>query len=730
MEAIKQEISRYLGGIKGSGKFVTSHTADFVFPGLSIEGLGEVSFPINDMGAKALIDVARKAPFGMGSNTIVDETVRKTWEIDAAELRFNNRHWADFLKKAVNKIKPELGLENDEISAHLYKLLVYETGGFFLPHRDTEKEKGMFGTMVIDLPAPYSGGELLVSFEGITETLSFAKNAGNYQLSCAAFYADCEHEVCPVTSGYRVSLVYNLVQAASTKKLTPATIGIHVRTLETLLKAHQEQGILDPAIILLGHQYTPAGFSENALKLNDRLKAEALLQAAKSAGYYAKMCLVTSFVIGAADSDGWDDDDDDTEMGEVLDESIAIENWLPGDCPDLNAIDFEKDDLIASFSLDDDEPIEAENSGYMGNWGPDISHWYHYGAVVVWSPETNARLFLAQDVAHQLDWIDFFNRNPKKLSLDEKDAVQFILAGGFAEGNSAEKPNYNAVADWLIHEDSEDFFLQAKAGIIQAYFTQIDAAHWLKMIQFFGADGATESMARGMERHTVKAIGQLLSILSLLQEQEQGKKLIEHQLALLPRYFSEVLADANKKLNAEILKQLFWLEVHFPQPEEWVVSLAETITKSADRKLVHEILVPQLLALQNHKPLAAALLHWSFGYLQTLANSQPIMPTDWRREMPRALHYQNQWAILKAFMASPNLQIFDYQQRQNERQIMEQAINAASVDLRMETIKKGSPHTLRLIKTYDSYHRQMADWNDDVRAFQQMEHKVNGTWIG
>ncbi|MEO6832942.1 MAG: 2OG-Fe(II) oxygenase [Chitinophagaceae bacterium] len=730
MEAVNQKISRYLGGMKGSGKFVSSHAADFVFPGLSVAGLGEVSFPINDIGAKALIDLARKAPFGKGSETIIDESVRKTWEIDASELHFTNPRWADFLKETIDKIKPELGLEYYDISAHLYKLLVYETGGFFLPHRDTEKEKGMFGTMVLDLPAHYSGGELLVSFEGVTETLSFAKNAGDYQLSCVAFYADCEHEVRPVTSGHRVSLVYNLVQAVTTKKLTPATIGIHVDTLKDLLKAHQEQEDLAPAIILLGHQYTPAGFSEDALKLNDRLKAEALLQAAKSAGYYAKMCLVTSFVLGAADSDGWDDDDDDAEMGEVLEESTAIEHWLPGDCPDLNAIKFEKEDLIASFSLEDDEPIETENSGYMGNWGPDISHWYYYGAVIVWSPETNARLFLAQDVAHQMDWIDFFNKNPERLGPEEKDAVLFILAGGFAEGKNADKPNYNAVADWLINEDSEDFFLQARTEIVQAFFTQIDAAHWLKMIRFFGAEWATESIAKGMESLTIKALAQLLSILSLLYEQDQGVKLIEQQMALLPNYFSEVLADDNKKLNADILKQLFWLEVHYPQSEAWVVSLAETISKSADRKLVHKVLVPQLLTLQNHKPLAAALLYWSFGYLQKLANAQPVMPTDWRREMPQALHYKNEWAILKAFMESPELQVFDYQQRQNERQIMEQAINAAKVDLRMETIKKGSPHTLRLIKTYDSYHRQMAEWNEDVRVFQQIEHKVNGTWIG
>lgn len=34
-----------------------------------------------------------------------------------------------------------------------------------------------------------------------------------YLANYAAFYADCEHEVLPVTSGYRLTLVYNLVHA-------------------------------------------------------------------------------------------------------------------------------------------------------------------------------------------------------------------------------------------------------------------------------------------------------------------------------------------------------------------------------------------------------------------------------------------------------------------------------------------------------------------------------------
>jgi hypothetical protein len=41
-----------------------------------------------------------------------------------------------------------LGVEVCSVKSQLYKLLVYGPGGHFKPHRDTEKEAGMFGTLV------------------------------------------------------------------------------------------------------------------------------------------------------------------------------------------------------------------------------------------------------------------------------------------------------------------------------------------------------------------------------------------------------------------------------------------------------------------------------------------------------------------------------------------------------------------------------------------------------
>lgn len=49
-----------------------------------------------------------------------------------------------------------------KVYAELYKLLLYEEGAFFMPHQDSEKAPGMFGTLIICLPSAHQGGELVL----------------------------------------------------------------------------------------------------------------------------------------------------------------------------------------------------------------------------------------------------------------------------------------------------------------------------------------------------------------------------------------------------------------------------------------------------------------------------------------------------------------------------------------------------------------------------------------
>jgi hypothetical protein len=196
MPDFKKQLLVVLNEIKGSGSFVSTGSSGFLFPGLEIQGVGEIGFPVNPLEIKAMIKTARKAPFGKGSKTVLDTNVRSAWEIDAGQITFHNSDWNKFIENLIeHSVKPGLGIEEHTVSASFYKLLIYEEGDFFLAHKDSEKEKGMFGTLIIGLPSRHSGGELTVKFDGRTETIDFSEAANQYQIPFAAFYADCEQGV-------------------------------------------------------------------------------------------------------------------------------------------------------------------------------------------------------------------------------------------------------------------------------------------------------------------------------------------------------------------------------------------------------------------------------------------------------------------------------------------------------------------------------------------------------
>lgn len=55
-------------------------------PVLSIDGLGVLGLPLSTREAAAIKTFSKQAPFGKADKTIVDKSVRDTWEIDASKV--------------------------------------------------------------------------------------------------------------------------------------------------------------------------------------------------------------------------------------------------------------------------------------------------------------------------------------------------------------------------------------------------------------------------------------------------------------------------------------------------------------------------------------------------------------------------------------------------------------------------------------------------------------------
>jgi predicted 2-oxoglutarate/Fe(II)-dependent dioxygenase YbiX len=209
----RDELLDILKHTGGPGDFATGGLlADAGMPGLEVAGLGPVGLPLEARTAGELKARCVMAPFGKGARTERDETVRHTWQLEPSQFELTNPAWAATVQRAAATRCTALDISLfAEVRPQLHKLLLYEAGSHFAPHRDNEKAEGMFGTMALVLPSRYEGGALAVSHAGATREFDYSKE-GAYGTHYLGFYAECKHEIRPVTSGHRLALVYNLVQ--------------------------------------------------------------------------------------------------------------------------------------------------------------------------------------------------------------------------------------------------------------------------------------------------------------------------------------------------------------------------------------------------------------------------------------------------------------------------------------------------------------------------------------
>lgn len=223
----------------------------------------------------------------------------KSWQLEAEQVKIRNSNWESRLNEMMAKIQVDLGCKGVEIESQLYKMLIYEKGGFFAPHRDTEKVDRMFATLVVMLPSIYEGGQLIVRHKKETKTFDFsAENVTN--VNYVAFYCDCEHEIQPITSGlfvwrrknqtffdrvfmlvsflgYRICLVYNLAYKGEMRP-NPVDQSQNIQKIGSLFEKWLSHPETPKMAIMLDHSYTKRNISFDSLKGSDRALIESLKQ--------------------------------------------------------------------------------------------------------------------------------------------------------------------------------------------------------------------------------------------------------------------------------------------------------------------------------------------------------------------------------------------------------------------------------------------------------------------
>ncbi len=396
------KLRQALAEIDRPGSFCASGSGAAVLPGLVVDGLGPIGLPLTATQAKELTAHCRQAPYGKGEETLVDTSVRRVWRLTPDLFSLTNPAWQPFLQETVVRVQEEFGLEKQKLKSHLHDLLLYESGSFFLSHRDGEKLERMIATLVIMLPSAYEGGELVVRHDGQQQTIDFSSaETSQFQNHFAAFYADCEHEVRPLRKGYRLCLVYNLTLAKSKKRLGAPRDAEHIQKIVPILREWSADDTPRKLAVTLDHEYTKGGLTWDALKGVDRAKARILGEAARQAGCHASLALLTLWQSGAAEGEyvggygrrgRWysdyaneDEDAGDHEMGEIYDTSLTAKDWRDTEDHDLpiGELNVEDEEILDLESLTDVKP-EEEFEGYTGNAGMTLDRWYRHAAVFLW----------------------------------------------------------------------------------------------------------------------------------------------------------------------------------------------------------------------------------------------------------------------------------------------------------------------------------------------------------
>lgn len=410
-DPILKTLPAILATVDRSGDFYGTGAVDLPVVRLSVDGVGPISLPIPPAQAEALRAVSVAAPYGRGTRTLVDEDVRRCGQVEPAAVHADDPRWGATLDAIVADAKKSLGVTG-AVSAELYKLLVYGPGDFFVEHRDTEKEPGMFATLVVSLPCAHQGGELVVQHEGREVTLSLASDDVG-AARWAAFYCDCVHELRPITEGYRVALVYNLARRAKKPVRAPES-GPAVKKLSAALTEWAaREGAPALVVVPLSHRYSLAEVDFQTLKNGDAAVAQALTRAAEPAGCTLRLAVLSIAESGSAEPtwDGYsrrrrydEEASESYEVVEVIERQCTLRAWRApdGGREDYGEVEVDEETEVAPpGALEDAEPDEDQLHEATGNGGASFERTYRWAALVLW-PNAREREVLAHAGAEAL----------------------------------------------------------------------------------------------------------------------------------------------------------------------------------------------------------------------------------------------------------------------------------------------------------------------------------------
>jgi hypothetical protein len=767
-------LEELLDGVGESFEFATWEVLPPLVPGLDVEGVGNIGSPVTPVNARHLIAAAEQAPYGRGEDTIVDTSVRRVWQIEPGRFTLRNPAWEAQIGAMVKSIAGRFDIVGD-VRAVLYKLLIYEPGSFFVPHRDTEKIPGMFATLVVCLPSHHEGGTLVVEHENRTARIEFGGSDSEFRSAYAAFYADCRHEITPVISGYRVCLVYNLtLDHASLLPCAPQSARTVDETAELLreLLSQPEHGPKMLAVPL-EHRYTKASLAPSALKGADRARADILARAANSLDYDCFLALLTHHQQGVPEIPEWNyrsrrnygeeefgDEDDgdfedgvDAEMEEVFEEELTLATWrdMQGRERPLGEIRLELEELLWQEDRDG-WSVRSELQEATGNEGATLDRWYRTGVMVIWPRARFYRILAAQGQATALPELERMAdgaADAETLAACREFALTVLevwQTRQWAEGPHSSLDRMFRVLEQVGTVELACYFVRE---VLRRCYTGSQGAALRRLCERFGWDALRRDL-KHLIRRPEPANGpidtkRLLALMAPLyespatwtEERRSACRSLARSIA--------VMLDGDRTAPAKTPFSGYGYETEQQSPVAGAVRIFGSVSnqkplnrwldRALDRKQgcgIHEVLGPDLKAIAGWLPEVPAarpayvrVREHCLAQLGAATAAMPQPPADWRRAAEVRCKCAD-CAALAQFLANPAIHTARFPLAEARRRHLHSEIDVQRLDCTHTTERRGRPFTLICVKTTAAYQREKQRYEQDCRLLEEIRGLPDG----
>ncbi len=755
-QANKQRLIELLESVDRPGNYCVGGSLPVFMPQIILENVGTLSFPVPQVQIDALVEMAEQAPYGKGTKTLTDTSVRDCWQIDASQIRVTGKAWADSFKEITNLVSEGLGLNQGQLGAKLYKLLVYKEGGFFAAHRDTEKVPGMVATLSLSLPTPGEGGELSIR-HGDQETV-FNMNAEEpSELSYAAFYADCLHEARPVTKGHRISLIYNLFVQSGEQWSSAPDYSELVGKVKECLADWVDSGTTEKIVWVLDHSYSEEGLSFGTLKGTDAAVAQVLAEAAGQVDcdMHAAILHIQETGDPEIDYDGsyWGDTTVGSTIEELHDRTEHLENWVAHDDsrPPFGNISVREGELIPIDSTDDLDPDEERIEGYMGNAGPTLELIYRLGSLVVWPKSNTLNIVARGGLRHAVSWVA---TQCDKASGTEMQRMLSKLTNMWPESRSFYNDHNRPVMLQILGTTgSADLAADFLNQTVLIHYDGSENEQLAKLMPVVGPESAEEFLPKLIEQHLIKYPKEVLSLLARITEtlgqaepawhkMMQGpakfalsslRPLLENVTEIVTRVHYDDVRGNNEcgiskayndnPLDSTIIRSIFSLTWHLNLTQESVetaTTIANFPKAATPDRMVPEALV-DLSKIERVRSTEAYRLLWrqSVDFLLQRSSAPPEAPVNWiiDADIPCTCELCTD---LQEFCLNPDRRTKSFKVAKASRRIIHKTIQVLGLNMDHVTERKGSPYTLHCTKNRDGHKQRLIEYSEDVKHIERL----------